>query len=635
MFVVIVLALAAIIIPSALYLTNASHRSTQISKEKMQQYYAADTGVEDALHRLGNVSFVELLPWTGNMTVNGYKVEVLIEIEEIAGQSIYRITSIVTDPLNPLSGTHTKVVADVPPILTSLTVSSGPGGNVTVTPPGQPPENVSSGNSKQFNCSLGATVNLSAIPDESHNFTGWTEDAGDTGTIGNVSAANTTIFMDKAYSIVANFQPIKYTLTIGHNGNGNVTTPGEGTFGPYDWGTTVNLEATPTPGSDYLFVSWTGNAGVNLSDPDNDGIGNITMYGNYSIWANFALTCNCFHYAAGHLGTVPTTLNNSGTITGDVFIEGSLILQTSFTLNGNLYVEGNLTLQNNSNVNGDVYVQGNLLTSNSQRIYGNAYAAGNITLEQATITQSAYSQGSISLANNAQIQGDAHYQGSITISNNSSVLGDQSHDTPVTLPPFPTTLTPPPQVVIDATATKYKNDAGFGDPITTYTGNMTINSAQSLGPKYITGNLKINNNKILTLTGTIYVEGTITLDQNAQIILGSGDPPSNPWAIVGNATGNGAITINNGAFVNTDTTNFTHVSPLPLIMSVTGGITVTGSNIGGILYAPNGIITLSGSNNVYGSVVGVKVTTSQSTVIEIAPGLEDRMDLPPCGCEEP
>jgi hypothetical protein len=259
------------------------------------------------------------------------------------------------------------------------------------------------------------------------------------------------------------------------------------------------------------------------------------------------------------------------------------------------------------------------VASNSQQILGNVYATGTITLDNsAKIAKSAYAQGSILLTNASQIQGNAHYQGTISMSGASSVLGHLYHET-VTLPPFPT-FTPPTADQITATANAYKGNASLGGT----TGSVTINSNQSLGPKYITGNLNISNNKTLTLTGTIYVEGTITLGQNAQIVLGAGDPASNPWAIVAY----GGITINNNASVNS-----THATPLPVIMSVNGSITVTGSSdIGGILYAPNGTITLSNSVTVYGAAVGQVVNTSSSTTITHAPGLESRTDLPSCGC---
>jgi Divergent InlB B-repeat domain len=72
----------------------------------------------------------------------------------------------------------------------TLTISSTSGGSVT-----EPGEGT-------FACNATAVVNLTAEADEGHSFVGWT---GDVDTIGNVSAAVTTITMEDDYSITANF----------------------------------------------------------------------------------------------------------------------------------------------------------------------------------------------------------------------------------------------------------------------------------------------------------------------------------------------------------------------------------------------------------------------------------------------
>ena len=87
------------------------------------------------------------------------------------------------------------------------------------------------------------------------------------------------------YSICANFAINRYNLTINSTIGGNVTTPGEGTFGPYDHGTVVNLTATPD--TDYAFLEWSGN--VSTIGDVNSSNTNITMNGNYSIMAHFGL----------------------------------------------------------------------------------------------------------------------------------------------------------------------------------------------------------------------------------------------------------------------------------------------------------------------------------------------------------
>ena len=76
----------------------------------------------------------------------------------------------------------------------------------------------------------------------------------------------------------------QYTLTTTSTAGGTVTTPGVGTY-TYNASQVVNLVATPNSG--YRFVNWTGNVGTiaNVTAASTT----ITMSGNYTITANFAL----------------------------------------------------------------------------------------------------------------------------------------------------------------------------------------------------------------------------------------------------------------------------------------------------------------------------------------------------------
>ncbi len=145
----------------------------------------------------------------------------------------------------------------------TLTVSSTDGGDVTA--PGE-------GN---FTYSPGTVVNLVATP-STGCFVNWT---GNTGTMGNASAASGNITMNGNYAIQANFVP-QYVLNVSSGAGGNVTTPGIGAFS-YCPGTVVNLVATPALG--YAFNTWSGGPVGNASA----GNTSITMNGNYTITASF------------------------------------------------------------------------------------------------------------------------------------------------------------------------------------------------------------------------------------------------------------------------------------------------------------------------------------------------------------
>ena len=151
----------------------------------------------------------------------------------------------------------------------SLTTSSTEGGSVTT-----PDEEISVH-------AANTTVNLIAEPDEHYHFGNWT---GDVGTVGNVTAATTTIIMYDSYSITANFELDDgwYSLTTSTTEGGSVTTPGEG-ISVHAANTTVDLVAEPYEG--YQFLKWTGD--VSTIDDVYAVSTDIAMNASYSITATF------------------------------------------------------------------------------------------------------------------------------------------------------------------------------------------------------------------------------------------------------------------------------------------------------------------------------------------------------------
>jgi len=103
--------------------------------------------------------------------------------------------------------------------------------------------------------------------------------------------ANATISDGQGIGTIVDNDLPGYTvdLTISSTAGGNVTTPGEGTFA-YEEGMGVDLVATPN--ASYRFANWTGDVGT--IDNINAAATNITMGGNYSISANFAVAMECF-----------------------------------------------------------------------------------------------------------------------------------------------------------------------------------------------------------------------------------------------------------------------------------------------------------------------------------------------------
>jgi len=160
------------------------------------------------------------------------------------------------------------------PVQYELNINSTTGGNVTV--PGE----------GTFNYSNSTVINLTATPDTNYTFVNW---AGDVDSIRDVNSSATNVTINGNYSIIANFAeipkpqiPKQYSLIIGSTEGGNVTTPGEGRF-TYNQSEVVKLEATPDSG--YGFVNWTGDV-AKITNVSAASI-TITMYGDYSVTANF------------------------------------------------------------------------------------------------------------------------------------------------------------------------------------------------------------------------------------------------------------------------------------------------------------------------------------------------------------
>ena len=130
-------------------------------------------------------------------------------------------------------------------------------------------------------------VDLVAVPDAGYRFVGWT---GGPHVVADVSAATTTIIMNRDSLITANFAEIpetpqiqQYDLTTSSSAGGSVDIPGEGTF-TYDADTVLDLVAEADPGC--RFVNWTGD--VTAIENVNGASTTITMNDDYSVVANFA-----------------------------------------------------------------------------------------------------------------------------------------------------------------------------------------------------------------------------------------------------------------------------------------------------------------------------------------------------------
>jgi peptidoglycan/xylan/chitin deacetylase (PgdA/CDA1 family) len=156
----------------------------------------------------------------------------------------------------------------------TLIVSSSTGGHVSV--PGEGP----------FSYARGRSVQVTATSDLNYHFVNWTGTAVDAGKVANPSSASTTVTMDADYTLQANFAIDRYWVIISATPGGSVSLPGQGSFS-YDYGTWVNLLASPDAG--YRFVNWTGTGAPRVVPrlPNGD---KILVDADYTLVANFSET---------------------------------------------------------------------------------------------------------------------------------------------------------------------------------------------------------------------------------------------------------------------------------------------------------------------------------------------------------
>ena len=149
----------------------------------------------------------------------------------------------------------------------NLTAESTDGGKVTS--PGE--------GAFTYNCSM--VIDLVAVADECYEFVNWTGDP-----VADPNSATTTITMDAAKNVTANFALLSYNLTAESTDGGHVSSPGEGTF-TYNCSMVIDLVAEAEEG--YSFVEWSGDVGT-IADIDAAET-TITINSTYTITANFGL----------------------------------------------------------------------------------------------------------------------------------------------------------------------------------------------------------------------------------------------------------------------------------------------------------------------------------------------------------
>ncbi len=281
---------------------------------------------------------------------------------------------------------------------------------------------------------------------------------------------------------------------------------------------------------------------------------------------------------------------------------------------------GGFTLDNSSSITGNVFSNGSVIGDGGNMILGDVISAGpNGLVYGITATNSIYAHtiGHASRATTAEK--DAYYENKV----NTTVVGksyDKSLDqTSVPLP------------ISDEQIATWQSYAAAGTPITTCdgNGNHEITTSISLGPTKIPCNLVVKGSSVvLTITGHVWVTGNITTQTGPMIRI---DPSlgSQNVAIIAdnptNTTGSGKISINQSTrFAGSGTTgSFVFLISQNNSAETGGSVVAIDMSQGAsalVAYASHGLLTLSQSVGVRAA-TGYRIALSQSANVVYDTGL--------------
>ena len=251
------------------------------------------------------------------------------------------------------------------------------------------------------------------------------------------------------------------------------------------------------------------------------------------------------------------------------------------------------------------------------------FGAGASFLEGVTVLEDAKAN----TITDSKICGDAHYKNidtsSLNFLNNPTT---QVCGTPITNgTAYPNSPDPPVEnmPISQGNIDQWKIDAQAGGTIS---GNYSVTSNVSLGPKEITGNLLMtSNNKTLTVTGTIYVRGNIDIKNGSKIRCSASYGASSclivadGWIHLGN-NGTFAGSGTAGSFIMLLTTLACDGSFSTGCTGHNGAVEVHNNATGVIFYVQNGKIYLHNGVNVT-EVIAYKLALDNNATVTYDQGL--------------
>jgi len=331
-------------------------------------------------------------------------------------------------------------------------------------------------------------------------------------------------------------------------------------------------------------------------------------------------------------GGVSVWDNALSAVGGDIDLSGSIKVDSDAVMEGNIYANGDISLTGSVKINGDASATGVVTTTGSSRVQGEEtegatpLVAPDITALAAECESETWGGGGSGCGSITRLGGWAPSHG--TYPNQEHVGG--------TL-----TISGSGQYVFGSQVCVDQNLQISGSTRVTFNGPVYVQGGLSMsgsgsvtfnGPVIVNGNLSIAGSTDVIFGSTIYVGGDLTDSGSENIQLGGTVYVGGGISMSGSGELVGAQTVIAENSITLSGSNQLGQSEIPLVISVSGSITLSGSNwISAILYAPQGDILSGGSSRLYGCAVGLSIDMSGSSKIVYPIALRSRGDLPGAG----
>lgn len=282
------------------------------------------------------------------------------------------------------------------------------------------------------------------------------------------------------------------------------------------------------------------------------------------------------------------------------YTEGSQSVTITFTDNGDT-----ATIVARGGADGIVRAAKSDLQTGAGNIFNYAVHIDTSGIEMesnARINGNVYTNGNVEGYGNSVIAGDTYAAGTIS-SPSPDITGVRQAGAP--------TL---PVEGIDVDWWKAQANRN-NDP---HIGNLSISGTQSLGPKKIVGNLTLNGNAKLTITGPIHVTGNLEMQSNSKMYIAESFVASGTAVVVDGSIGTQS---NNNIY---HTTGTPHGYLMLVSLSSSGSAVEFESNaeVEAGVYAPNGTVRLL-SNGHVASVVAKGLRLESNAVLDYDLGIRN------------